>query len=179
MVYTLISLAIAFLLAFIAMNIVNKKGYYGAKTGFFLYGLLTPLIAVIHANVLPDKIDSSKRQFSSKALVFNVLAEIFSFYGFLASLITTFRALVMDGLISFSSLSALMYSISSILDGILPILLVIAILLIRNYRFSLFVYGGFVLSSVINLIRLIVVLFIDFPWASSLNEFGYIIFYVT
>ena len=173
MILKFISLAVAFLLAFIAMNIVNNKGYYGAKIGFFFYGLVTPIIALIHANILPDKTDSTKRQFSSKAVLFNVLAEIFSVYGFFASLITSFEAIKMDGLIAFSSVMAALYSIMFILDGILPLLLVISILLIRKYRFSQFVYGGFVLSSVINLVRMMVVLVRNIT-----AESGEIIFYI-
>ena len=95
--FAIIRILIAFALAYVAVSIADKKGYY-SKVGFFFYGLICPLIAIIHAALLPDKTDSTKKQYNSKALIFNVLAVIFSFYGMWAAILVLGALIVVHGL---------------------------------------------------------------------------------
>lgn len=70
-----IAIAVTLLLAFFTFNIAKKKGYN--IVFFLIYSIFAPGFSLLHVISLPDKSDTTKRMYSSKALVFNALAVIF------------------------------------------------------------------------------------------------------
>lgn len=65
-------------LAFIPMSIAGKKDYN--KAGFYVYGFILFIPALIHALILPDKKDTVKRAYSKKAVVFSIIASALFYY---------------------------------------------------------------------------------------------------
>ena len=75
-----IAIAVTLLLAFFTFNIAKKKGYN--MVFFLIYSIFAPGFSLLHVISLPDKLDTTKRMHSSKALVFNALAVVLFAYLF-------------------------------------------------------------------------------------------------
>ena len=174
--FAIIRILIAFALAYAAVSIADKKGYY-SKVGFFFYGLICPLIAIIHAGILPDRGDSTKRQYPSKALLFNILAVIFSFYSFWLSGYEMYGEIVWRGLAPFHSVMEALYNLITVMGGLLPLLLLVSLLLGRKYLFSIFVYVAFAIKSFFELIRQIIVMSKEISFLFGYKEFGGVLFH--
>ena len=129
-----IAIAVTLLLAFFTFNIAKKKGYN--IVFFFIYSIFAPGFSLLHVIALPDKADTTKRMYSSKALVFNTLAVTLFAYLFWVGVylfIISFNYYINGG----TSLFDAGFSIMNIL---LLLLLVISIILGRKNGFSLSVH---------------------------------------
>lgn len=129
-----IAIAVTLLLAFFTFNIAKKKGYN--MVFFLIYSIFAPGFSLLHVISLPDKSDTTKRMYSSKALVFNALAVVlfaYLFWVYIFLFIMNLKYYINGGMGLFDAGFGIM-------NILLLLLLVISIILGRRNVFSLTVH---------------------------------------
>lgn len=122
----IVTLVLAFVLAFIPAGIADRKGYN--KVGFYFYGLFMFLPALIHALVIPDHIDQSKKPYRGNTLKYNILAVVFLWLNFLFTMTSNFT-------------SFYAFPMETLLSLVFGFALVISAIVGRRYIFSILVYA--------------------------------------
>lgn len=127
-------------------KIADSKGY--SKIGFFIYGIMSPIISIIHCSILPDRTSGEKGQYTDKALRYNILSVLafgYSIVGIILSMALTYC--------KFSYI---------IITYALFVLMLVSILLGRKYKFSIIVYAACAIQALVGLIDVL----------GMKNEFG-------
>ena len=148
----IIRIVICLVLASIPLKIFDKKGYY-SSFGIFMYGLLAPGLAIVHALILPDTSDSSRKQYKGKIFTYNVLAALASFYPCWIAIYEMMFYIDWKGYATEPGFMAQSYNGCLILSGVLPCFLLLSVILGRMYNYSKFVYGACVINCAIMCIR--------------------------
>ena len=141
-----IAIAVTLLLAFFTFNIAKKKGYN--IVFFLIYSIFAPGFSLLHVIVFPDKSDTAKRMYSSKALVFNALAVIFfanSFFLSVQHMMLRLEYSIRDGY-------GMYETANEIMQVVLMLFLAALITMGRRYIFSLVIYTNVVLNSLGDMI---------------------------
>ena len=145
---SIVTLVVAIGLGFIPASIAGKKGY--SKVGFYFYSLFMFLPALVHALVIPDKLDQTKRQYRGKELTVNILAAVFLHVNMWISLMASTVSGYMDPMRLLKPLG-------------LGLLLVFAVIFARQYIFSILVYALNLCIGVYDLI-------VEFRYLSNPND---------
>ncbi|MBO4458227.1 MAG: hypothetical protein J5802_10950 [Butyrivibrio sp.] len=141
-----IVLAVILPLAFITFKIAKKKGYN--IIFFLIYSILAPGFSLLHVSHLPDKSDTTKRMFSSKALVFNALAVII----FANSFFLSVQQMVLRLEYSMHGGFGMNETANEVRQVVLMLFLAVSITMARKYIFSLVIYTNVILNSIVELI---------------------------
>ena len=136
----IVPIIISLALAFIPGLIAGKKGY--SRVGFTVYGFFLILPALIHALIIPDVADSTRKQYKGKSLTCSVIATVvFAYAG------------VIGGLFGFDWIWRFLFAFGDeIIIFFIPFL-VIAALLGNKYVYSIIVYYSFIGLHLYNLLR--------------------------
>ncbi len=148
---SIISIIVGLGLAFIPAAIAGKKGYN--KVGFYFYGLFALIPSIIHAAIVPDKADTTRRGYKGNALKYSAIAVIALNLYFLMALVSAF-------------ISYMNYRITPPFTQLIVFFLMASIILGRKYKYSIGVYAAYIVLNVIDIFRgaIDVVKYIDDPY---------------
>ena len=142
----LLSLVISIALGFIPGIIAGKKGYN--RVGFTIYGVFLFLPALIHSLIIPDVIDTTKKQYKGRALGYSILATV-----------TLIYATAIGAVHGFDWLWGYLFNYGNKMIVFLMPFLILVALLGRKYIFSIVVYCAFIVLQIYDVIMHILPIF--------------------
>ena len=142
----LLPLIISIALGFIPGIIAGKKGYNWI--GFTIYGVFLFLPALIHSLIIPDVIDTTKKQYMGRALGYSIL-----------STITLIYATAIGMVFGFDWLRGYRFNYGNKVLVFLMPFLILAAILGRKYIFSIIVYCAFIVFQLYVIIMHILPIF--------------------
>ena len=131
-----ITLIVAICMGLITASIADRKGY--SKKGFYWYGFFVFIPALIHSLLLPNKLDTTKKQYQGKTLGYCVTSVVCLWFLFIFS----FYQIIISGQIyRLNLLSNIDMLLSFSMGIVMPILLMVSAMLARKYKYSIVVYA--------------------------------------